>query len=87
MWEYTDKVKEHFLNPRNVGVIEDAEYETKEFQLEAGDKLLVYSDGVEAAFDGLAKGDVLERKVLIGADDVLDVTGQFGQIRIFVEHL
>ena len=24
MWEYTDKVKEHFLNPRNVGEIEDA---------------------------------------------------------------
>jgi len=24
MWEYTDKVKEHFLNPRNVGEMEDA---------------------------------------------------------------
>ena len=23
MWEYTDKVKEHFINPRNVGEIED----------------------------------------------------------------
>ena len=21
MWEYTDKVKEHFINPRNVGEI------------------------------------------------------------------
>ncbi|MFZ7113603.1 MAG: Fe-S cluster assembly protein NifU [Desulfatiglandales bacterium] len=24
MWEYTDKVKEHFLNPRNAGEVEDA---------------------------------------------------------------
>ncbi len=25
MWDYTDNVKEHFLNPRNVGVVEDAD--------------------------------------------------------------
>ena len=25
MWEYTDKVKEHFINPKNVGEIEDAD--------------------------------------------------------------
>lgn len=25
MWDYTDKVKEHFLNPRNVGDIENAD--------------------------------------------------------------
>ena len=23
MWEYTDRVKEHFLNPKNVGKIDD----------------------------------------------------------------
>ena len=25
MWEYTDKVKEHFMNPRNVGEVEGAQ--------------------------------------------------------------
>ncbi|ADW18949.1 Fe-S cluster assembly protein NifU [Desulfobulbus propionicus DSM 2032] len=25
MWEYTDKVQEHFINPKNVGEIEDAD--------------------------------------------------------------
>jgi len=25
MWDYTDKVKEHFLNPRNVGEVENAD--------------------------------------------------------------
>lgn len=25
MWEYTDKVKDHFMNPRNVGLIENAD--------------------------------------------------------------
>ena len=29
MWEYTDKVKDHFLNPRNVGVIGVAAFEEK----------------------------------------------------------
>ncbi len=34
-----------------LGVIDGAEYVTEEFTMECGEKLLIYSDGVEAAFD------------------------------------
>src|SRR4030066_1796803 len=39
MWEYTDKVKEHFLNPRNVGEIENPDGEAEVGSLACGDAL------------------------------------------------
>lgn len=42
MWEYTDKVKEHFLNPRNVGTIDEPDGVGEVGSLACGDALTLY---------------------------------------------
>jgi NifU-like protein len=54
MWDYTDKVKEYFMHPKNVGVIENADAVGEVGSLTCGDALklmLKVEDGTEKILD------------------------------------
>ncbi len=53
MWEYSDKVKEHFVNPRNVGEIENADAVGEVGSMACGDalKLMLKLDENERIVD------------------------------------
>ena len=54
MWEYTDKVKEYFLHPKNVGVLEDANAVGDVGSITCGDALklmLKIEEGTEIILD------------------------------------
>ncbi len=89
MWEYTDKVQQHFLNPQNVGEVEDASGAGEVGSLACGDalKLTFKADAddiiVEAKFktfgcaSAIASSSVLT-EIMIGksVDEASKITNE-----------
>ena len=89
MWDYTDKVKEHYKNPKNVGAIEDADAIGEAGSLSCGDALKIYlkidEDGIvtDAKFQTFGCGSAVASasaltEIIIGKhiDEVEKITNQ-----------
>ena len=82
---YSEKVMDHFRNPRNVGIIEDAPSGSRRIRLRDGDTVIMMTDGVcDALGEGLDAA-VTDNVLSFGdaemaAHNLLDAAAEHGRV-------